>query len=44
VPEAGHAVQMAREAFVDALFALVRDADLGWAEQDSAARSDANGE
>jgi pimeloyl-ACP methyl ester carboxylesterase len=44
VPDAGHAVQMAREVFVDALFALVRDADLGWEERDSAARPDANGE
>jgi pimeloyl-ACP methyl ester carboxylesterase len=29
VPEAGHAVQMVKEVFVDALFALARNADLG---------------
>jgi pimeloyl-ACP methyl ester carboxylesterase len=44
VPEAGHAVQRTREAFVDALFALVHDADRAWAERGSVARSDANGE
>jgi pimeloyl-ACP methyl ester carboxylesterase len=44
VPEAGHAVQMAREEFVDALFALVHDAELGWAGGDSAACPDTNGE
>jgi pimeloyl-ACP methyl ester carboxylesterase len=44
VPEAGHAVQMAREAFVNALFALVDDADLGWAGRDSVAPPDTNGE
>jgi pimeloyl-ACP methyl ester carboxylesterase len=44
VPEAGHAVQMAKEVFVDALFALVLDADFSWAGRDSVARSDANGE
>ena len=44
VPEAGHAVQMAKEVFVDALFALVHGADLGWAERNSVAPSDAYGE
>jgi pimeloyl-ACP methyl ester carboxylesterase len=44
VPEAGHAVQMAREAFVNALFALVDDADLGWAGRDLVAPPDTNGE
>jgi pimeloyl-ACP methyl ester carboxylesterase len=44
VPEAGHAVQMAKEVFVDALFALAHDADLSWLQRDSVARTDANGE
>jgi pimeloyl-ACP methyl ester carboxylesterase len=44
IPDAGHAVQMAKEAFLDALFALVHDADLDWFERDSVARPDANGE
>jgi len=44
VPDAGHAVQMVREVFVDALFALVHDADLDWDERASMARTDANGE
>jgi len=44
VPEAGHAVQMAKEVFVDALFDLVRDADLRWTERGLVARSEANGE
>jgi pimeloyl-ACP methyl ester carboxylesterase len=44
VPEAGHAVQMTREVFLEALFALVHDADLDWSERDSVARPDANGE
>jgi pimeloyl-ACP methyl ester carboxylesterase len=43
VPEAGHAVQMARDVFVDALFGLVHDAELGWQERDSAAGTEANG-
>jgi pimeloyl-ACP methyl ester carboxylesterase len=30
VPEAGHAVQMVREVFLDALFTVVHDADLAW--------------
>jgi pimeloyl-ACP methyl ester carboxylesterase len=44
VPEAGHAVQMAKEVFVDALLELARDADLAWRERGSVARADANGE
>jgi pimeloyl-ACP methyl ester carboxylesterase len=44
IPDAGHAVQMAREEFLDALFALVHDADLDWSERDSVARPDANWE
>jgi pimeloyl-ACP methyl ester carboxylesterase len=44
IPDAGHALQMAREAFLDAIFALVHDADLDWFERDSVARPDANGE
>ena len=44
VPEAGHAVHMSKEVFVDALFNLVRDADLSWPERDSAASSETNGE
>jgi pimeloyl-ACP methyl ester carboxylesterase len=44
VPEAGHAVQMAKEVFVDALFDLVRDADLGWVERNSGARAETNRE
>jgi pimeloyl-ACP methyl ester carboxylesterase len=44
VPEAGHAVQMAKEVFVDALTDLVQYADLAWPERGSVARSEANGE
>ena len=44
VPEAGHAVQMAKEVFLEALFALMNDADLDWSEPNSVARPDANGE
>jgi pimeloyl-ACP methyl ester carboxylesterase len=44
VPEAGHAVQMAKEAFVDALFELVQDTDLRWSERNSVSRAEANGE
>jgi pimeloyl-ACP methyl ester carboxylesterase len=44
VPEAGHAVQMSKEVFVDALFDVVQAADLGWPERDSVARSETNGE
>jgi len=44
VATAGHAVQMAKEEFVDPLIALVHDADLDWEERASVARPDANGE
>ena len=44
VPEAGHAVQMAKDVFVDALLALAHDADLGWEERASVARPDADRE
>lgn len=44
VPEAGHAVQMAKDVFVDALFAFVQDADLDRPERDSVARPHPNGE
>jgi pimeloyl-ACP methyl ester carboxylesterase len=44
VPEAGHAVQMAKKEFVDPLFTLVHDADLAWEERASVTRPDANGE
>jgi hypothetical protein len=44
VRKAGHAVQMAKEVFVDALFALARDADRGWPERESVVRSDADRE
>ena len=44
VPEAGHAVQMSKDVFVDALLALAHDADLSWEERRSVARADANRE
>jgi pimeloyl-ACP methyl ester carboxylesterase len=44
VPEAGHAVQMAKDTFVDALLALADDADHAWEERSSVARADANRE
>jgi pimeloyl-ACP methyl ester carboxylesterase len=44
VPEAGHAVQMAKGVFVDALLAFAHDADLAWEERASVARTDADGE
>jgi lipase len=44
VPEAGHAVQMAKDGFIDALLASAHDADLAWEERGSVARTDANGE
>ena len=43
VPEAGHAVQMAKDIFVDALLAGAHDADLGWENRRSGACADANG-
>jgi hypothetical protein len=42
VPEAGHAVQMTKDVFVDALLALAHDADLAWEEPDSVAGTDAH--
>jgi pimeloyl-ACP methyl ester carboxylesterase len=42
VPEAGHAVQMSRDIFVDALLALAHDADLAWEERGSVAGADTN--
>src|SRR5829696_1565303 len=44
VADAGHAVQKAKEEFVDPLFDLVHDADLDWEKRTSAALPDANGE
>src|SRR5688572_6316632 len=44
VPEAGHAVQMSKDIFVDALLALAHAADLSWEERGSVARADANRE
>jgi pimeloyl-ACP methyl ester carboxylesterase len=44
VPEAGHAVQMSKDVFVNALLALARDADLSWDAQGSVARAEANRE
>jgi hypothetical protein len=44
VPEAGHAVQMSKDVFVDAVLALADDADLSWDERGSVARTDANRE
>jgi pimeloyl-ACP methyl ester carboxylesterase len=43
VPEAGHAVQMAKDVFVDALLGHAHDADLAWQERLSVTRADANG-
>jgi pimeloyl-ACP methyl ester carboxylesterase len=43
VPEAGHAVQMSKDVFVDALLGLVHDADLEWEERGSQARGDSDG-
>jgi hypothetical protein len=44
VPEAGHAVQMAKDIFVDALLGLTHDADLAWEKRDSLARANADRE
>ena len=44
VPEAGHAVQMAKDVFIDALLGLAHDADLDWEERGSVARTDPDGE
>jgi pimeloyl-ACP methyl ester carboxylesterase len=39
VPEAGHAVQMAKDVFVDALLGLAHDADLEWEKRGSVTRT-----
>jgi pimeloyl-ACP methyl ester carboxylesterase len=39
VPEAGHAVQMAKDVFIDALLGLAHDADLEWEKRGSLART-----
>lgn len=44
VPEAGHAVQLAKDVFIDALLELAHEADLDWEERRSMARSDPDGE
>ena len=44
VPEAGHAVQMAKDVFIDALLGLAHDADHTWEERGSLARSNPDGE
>jgi pimeloyl-ACP methyl ester carboxylesterase len=44
VPEAGHAVQRAKEAFVDGLFALIDEVDRGWPKRDSVAPPNPDGE
>jgi pimeloyl-ACP methyl ester carboxylesterase len=44
VPGAGHAVQMAKDVFVDALLALAHDADLDPAGRGLVTRTDADGE
>jgi pimeloyl-ACP methyl ester carboxylesterase len=40
VPESGHAVQMAKDVFIDALLGLAHDADLEWEKRNSVARTD----
>jgi len=44
VPEAGHAVHMAKDVFIDALLALAHDADVAWEERDLLARTHTDGE
>ena len=44
VPEAGHAVQMSKDVFVDALLSLAHDADLEWEERGLLARGDSDRE
>ena len=44
VTEAGHAVQKAKDVFVDALLGLAHDADLAWEKRDSLARANADRE
>ncbi len=43
-PEAGHAVQMAKDVFVDALLGLAHNADLDWEKRGSPARANTNRE
>src|SRR5215217_5311691 len=43
VPDAGHAVQMAKDVFVDALLGLAYDADRSWEERGSRARGEPDG-
>lgn len=43
VPEAGHAVQMAKDIFTEALLRHVDDADLRWEERGLLSRSDSDG-
>ena len=40
VPDAGHAVQMAKDVLVEALLGLAHDADRTWEERDSLARGE----
>jgi pimeloyl-ACP methyl ester carboxylesterase len=40
VPESGHAVQMAKDVFINALLGLAHDADLEWEKRNSVARTD----
>jgi pimeloyl-ACP methyl ester carboxylesterase len=44
VSEAGHAVQMAKDGFIDALLGLAQDADRKWEESGSSDRTYADGE
>jgi pimeloyl-ACP methyl ester carboxylesterase len=44
VPEAGHAVQMAKDVFIDALLGFAHDADRKWEEGSSLARTNPEGE
>ena len=44
VPEAGHAVHMAKDVFTDALLALAHDADVDWEERALLSRTDPDGE
>jgi hypothetical protein len=44
VPAAGHAVQMAKDVFVDALLALAHDADLALDERGLVTRTNPDGE
>jgi pimeloyl-ACP methyl ester carboxylesterase len=44
VPDAGHAVQLAKDVFVEALLGLACDADRTWEERSSLARGEPDGE